>query len=94
MVSPSNCSTGPSPPGTVCTISCNTGYTLFGQAKITCGSNGQWSGGNLANYLCKGLFIDTFEIVFIFKLCKIYNERWLCKKVIKGTKIQAEIKRI
>ncbi|XP_071157151.1 scavenger receptor cysteine-rich domain-containing protein DMBT1-like [Mytilus edulis] len=52
MVNPTNCSTGPSPPGSNCTVVCRTGYQLYGQPRVTCASNGQWS-GNVAYYFCR-----------------------------------------
>lgn len=58
MVNPTNCSTGPSPPGSNCTVVCRTGYQLYGQPRVTCASNGQWS-GNVAYYFCRGVYFGV-----------------------------------
>jgi hypothetical protein len=56
MISPVNCTKGPSLGGAICTVTCKAGYTLIGQPKVTCGSTGQWMGGNVATYVCRGEF--------------------------------------
>ncbi|XP_064617048.1 deleted in malignant brain tumors 1 protein-like [Liolophura sinensis] len=42
-LSPANCTTRRAALGTVCSASCDTGFTLNGHNKVTCLDNGQWS---------------------------------------------------
>lgn len=42
-LSPASCTTRQAALGTVCTASCDTGFTLNGHNKVTCLDNGQWS---------------------------------------------------
>ena len=64
MVNPTNCTTGSSSPGTNCTIVCKTGYSLYGQSRVTCGTDGLWSGGNIASYVCRGKAISLTDKVY------------------------------
>ena len=42
-VSPASCTTGPSQPGSNCTVSCSNGYRFVGNPLLICYGNGQWS---------------------------------------------------
>lgn len=44
MISPATCTTTASAPNTNCTVSCKTGYSLYGTSTLTCNANGLWSG--------------------------------------------------
>ena len=53
MISPATCTTTASAPNTNCTVSCKTGYSLYGTSTLTCNANGQWSGA-AAYIMCQG----------------------------------------
>ncbi|XP_056011221.1 deleted in malignant brain tumors 1 protein-like [Ostrea edulis] len=45
MVTPSTCTSTTAKPNTNCTVTCKTGYSLYGASTLTCNANGQWSTG-------------------------------------------------
>lgn len=45
MVTPTACTSSLSKPNTNCTVSCKSGYTLYGTSSLTCNANGQWNAG-------------------------------------------------
>ncbi|XP_062572436.1 deleted in malignant brain tumors 1 protein-like [Saccostrea cucullata] len=45
MITPSTCTTSSAAPNTNCTVTCKSGYSLYGSSQLTCNANGQWSNG-------------------------------------------------
>lgn len=84
MVTPSTCTSTIAKPNTNCTVTCKTGYSLYGASTLTCNANGQWSTGatfircigmislsNILNIMSVGSF-------WIFVTCLLYQHVLLC----------------